>query len=171
MDGLQDRCRSCRHTRNALRTEERRIAYGLVGGERSFYSLDKVTRRELWMHAKRLHRHGRYVASAAAGAASSTAEGFVYVITHPLFNGYVKIGQAIDACSRLSDYQTYCPFRSFKLEGAVYSTDRRATEAQLHRVYADRRVAGEWFRVDVEDALTMLQLFREFDPRAFSVAA
>ena len=90
--------------------------------------------------------------------ASNIKEGHVYVITNPAWSGWVKIGMAIDAEDRLNGYQTSSPMRDFVLEHYVASNDRRKSEREAHTralpLASDSK--GEWFKMSVEQAITIL---------------
>lgn len=85
-----------------------------------------------------------------ASLRTDVVDGFVYLVTHPSWPGYVKIGCAINPHSRLGDYQTYCPRRAYKLEHFVYVSERREFEEMMHDVFHSERVSGEWFKVELE---------------------
>ena len=90
--------------------------------------------------------------------ASNIKEGHVYVITNPAWSGWVKIGMAIDAEDRLNGYQTSSPHRDYVLEHSVASNDRRKSEREAHTralpLATDSK--GEWFKLSVEQAITIL---------------
>jgi len=85
--------------------------------------------------------------------------GYVYAITNPAWEDYVKIGQARDAKERVGDYQTYSPERDYKLVHDVYSKNRIQAEKEAH-MHAARlaygRHRGEWFRISIEQAMEVL---------------
>lgn len=126
------------------------IAYALAGGSSKFYALPRDTRLATRRHAMRLYDAGADFVTAVQR--TDVADGFVYIITHPAWPDFLKIGCAINPESRLKDYQTYCPHRAFRLEHAVYCSDRRVAEAIVHAKFADDRAEGEWFRVSLEEA-------------------
>lgn len=107
-----------------------------------------------------LHKPGRYKSFSDAAFASlqnytSAKEGYVYVITNPAWDGWVKVGMAIDAEDRLAGYQTSSPFRDYELTYSVYCDDRRLSERKAHKavgLLANCR-KGEWFQLPVEDAV------------------
>jgi len=89
---------------------------------------------------------------------SNIKEGYVYVITNKAWPDWVKIGMAIDAEERLNGYQTSSPHRDFVLEHSVASNDRRKSEKEAHTralpLATDSK--GEWFKMLVEQAITIL---------------
>jgi len=110
-----------------------------------------------------LHKPGRYktfddAAFQGTYKLDSIKEGYVYAITNPAWPGWVKIGMAIDANDRCNGYQTSSPFRDYSLEHMVLSNNRRKAEAQAHKAAAKtaKEVRGEWFKIDIEQAKTIL---------------
>ena len=109
-----------------------------------------------------LHKPGRYEGFEEAAFSSlqnykSSKEGEVYIITNPAFEGWVKVGMAVDAIDRLKGYQTSSPFRDFELQYFCKVSDRRASEAKAHQVLASKfNQQGEWFRCSLKDARQIL---------------
>jgi len=94
---------------------------------------------------------------------STDPRGFVYVITNPIYPGYVKIGKAFDVENRLNGYQTYDPFRRYSLEGSKYFDVRAKAEDDLKVLLSGYKgdAQGEWFRVSVETAVEKLQSMKK----------
>lgn len=88
-----------------------------------------------------------------------TSNGYVYLITHPKFVGWVKIGKAVDPHKRLRQYQTGDPERSYRLMHIEPAQDRHEAEfnaiERLTRLGYER--SGEWFRVGIETAKAVLR--------------
>ena len=63
---------------------------------------------------------------------TTSKEGEVYVITNKAWDGWVKIGMAVDAEDRLNSYQTSSPHRDYILIHKEFFSDRRRAEAQAH---------------------------------------
>lgn len=142
------------------------MAYAMCGGARNFYALPSERRLLLRKHARELLDIGRDFVTASLRE-DEVRDGFVYIVTHPSFPGYVKVGCAIDPHSRLRDYQTYCPRRAYRLVRAVYTTDRREAEAYIHAMLGDVRASGEWFRAPVSLVEELLDSVAEFNPAVF----
>tara|TARA_R100001594_G_scaffold6456_2_gene18317 strand:- start:6413 stop:6991 length:579 start_codon:yes stop_codon:yes gene_type:complete len=83
----------------------------------------------------------------------SSTEGQVYVITNPNFPEWVKVGMAVDAEDRLSNYQTSSPFRDYSLAASWDVADRRSAESEAHaalqKLYERQ---SEWFNCTPEQA-------------------
>ena len=115
-----------------------------------------------------LHKPGKYktfndAAFEGTYKAESIKEGYVYAITNRAWPNWVKIGMAIDAEDRLNGYQTSSPYRDYVLEHTVASNDRRKSEKEAHTralpLATDSR--GEWFKLSVEQAITILDNLNE----------
>ena len=110
-----------------------------------------------------LYKPGRYKTFSDAAfdgtyKLDSIKEGYVYAITNPAWPEWVKIGMAVDADDRCNGYQTSSPFRDYKIEHVVVTNNRRAAEAEAHKLATKLAVEtrGEWFRLDIEQAKTVL---------------
>ena len=90
-------------------------------------------------------------------------EGYVYVIINPAWPEWVKIGMAIDAEDRCNGYQTSSPHRDYKLKYAIETDNRRALEQAAHKEASKlaSESKGEWFKLDVETAIEILNNLRE----------
>jgi len=105
-----------------------------------------------------LYKEGRYKGFEDAAFSSlenydKSLEGQVYIITNPAWDGWVKVGMAVDATDRAGNYQTSSPYRDYELAYVVDTPDRRATEAEAHKRLADLcEQRNEWFKCDVEIA-------------------
>jgi hypothetical protein len=80
------------------------------------------------------------------------ATNFVYVI-HAVGTNRVKIGFSDNPHRRLNDLQTGSPF-PLTLVGLREGTMK--TERAIHEYFEDRRIQGEWFEVEPDDALRLL---------------
>lgn len=80
---------------------------------------------------------------------NSVTEGDVYIIINPAWEGWLKVGMALDAQDRLKSYQTSSPLRDYKLKYKKYFKDRKKAEHTAHDLLdkesLDRN--GEWFKI------------------------
>jgi len=85
-------------------------------------------------------------------------DGYVYAITNPAWEGWVKIGMAVDADDRCKSYQTSSPLRDYKLEHCTYFEDRRKAEHQAHKIAEEiaDECGSEWFKIPVEKAIEII---------------
>ena len=114
-----------------------------------------------------LHKPGRYKTFEDAAFSSLakyelSMEGQVYIITNPNFDGWVKVGMAIDSEDRLNGYQTSSPFRDYHLHSFWDVSNRRSAEAAAHteleKTYERR---GEWFKCTPEQATEVVSNITE----------
>lgn len=82
---------------------------------------------------------------------TSDPSGFVYLITHPNFPGWIKIGSTTNLARRLGSYNTGDPLRRYRLEFAADTLDRRHAEWLAHEELRRRGYdkQGEWFDVGI----------------------
>ena len=66
---------------------------------------------------------------------------FVYVISHPNFDGEYKVGIAKDWKSRLNSYQTSDPERQYQIEFKMETPWFRETEQYIHDLFPNKH---EW---------------------------
>ena len=102
-----------------------------------------------------LHKAGRFKTFEGEAFSSlkgyeSTTEGYVYVISNPSFDGWLKVGMAVDAEDRCNQYQTGSPHRDYRLLYSRRFKDRREAETltmrKLKKVVKEHN--GEWFKTD-----------------------
>ena len=79
---------------------------------------------------------------------------FVYVISHPNFDGEFKVGIAKDWRSRLNSYQTSDPDRQYKVEFKIETPWFRETEKYIHNLFPNKH---EWVQGKLEDIKDAIQ--------------
>ena len=84
--------------------------------------------------------------------------GFVYVMSHPLMSPWIKVGHTRNPDRRLSNYNTGCPKREYKLEGYEYFEDRKEVEKNIHSRLGDEGIQrnSEWFNCPSQYVLDIL---------------
>ena len=80
---------------------------------------------------------------------------YIYVITHPLFKGWTKIGRTVDINKRLDSYQTGCPFRKYKIE--FYIKTDHPTIIENHFKENINNNGYEWFICTPEYAIEQIK--------------
>ena len=78
--------------------------------------------------------------------ASLTKEGFLYIVRNPAWPDYVKIGRSNESKVRLSQMQTFSPFRDFEILHYIPCLDMRQGERLVHKALNSYRSKGEWFK-------------------------
>ncbi len=85
-------------------------------------------------------------------------QGFVYVISNPAWENWVKIGMAVDADDRIINYQTSSPFRDYDLKYSQKFNDRRSAETEVHSLLGKEYTRNnEWFECSVEEAIEAIE--------------
>ena len=115
-----------------------------------------------------LHKPGNYKTFEDAAFASlknytRSKVGEVYIIRNPAWEGWYKIGMAVDADDRVLSYQTSSPHRDFEVVYKVKVNNRREAEKKAHR--EGERLAekynSEWFYIDTDEAIGILNKIKE----------
>ena len=111
-----------------------------------------------------LHTPGRFktfesVAFASLDKYSTVAYGYVYIISNPAWEGWFKVGRAIDAYDRCSGYQTSSPLRDYAVEYCKYFDNRKNAEEKVHEQLANNKIEkrGEWFKASLKDIKSIVQ--------------
>ena len=130
------------------RNDIRRLALAIVDATHATFwrDYDKAERATIRATATQMYDLGVDYVSAERSE-KVDRRGFVYVISHPAFPGYVKIGRAFNPESRLRGYQTGCPERRYRLYAAVYFEDCYFGEKEVHARLNEERACGEWFAI------------------------
>ena len=111
-----------------------------------------------------LYKPGNY--KTFEGAAFSALEGYnkstdghVYIISNPCWDGWFKVGMAVDPEDRCNSYQTSSPFRDYKLCYNKYFKDRRSAEQTAHKKLkkSSLKYKGEWFKVSIKEAIKTIE--------------
>jgi hypothetical protein len=89
---------------------------------------------------------------------NTTTEGYVYIVSNPAYEGWIKVGKAIDARDRLKSYQTSSPFRNYILEYSKFFNNRNSTEKIAHHNIGKiaEETRGEWFRANKYEAMVII---------------
>jgi hypothetical protein len=88
------------------------------------------------------------------GEQTAIQEGFVYLVQHPLFAGWVKAGMTVDFELRMATYNVADPLSRFVMSRVKWAENRRQAEIALMEALgcvAEQR-NGEWFKMDFERA-------------------
>lgn len=88
---------------------------------------------------------------------------FIYVIGRP--KGPVKVGVSNSPSSRMLGLQTGCPFKLELLLSQPMRNRAHALrhEADFHAVYEEKRLIGEWFKIDAELAIELIEVGLEHE--------
>lgn len=108
--------------------------------------------------------HPDLPAGQEGGHQITDANGHVYILTHPLMDGWLKIGMTRYPNSRLINYNTGDPEKRYQMEHTVEVPHQRDAESYAHEQaesadsFEGRSETGrrEWFRMSLEDARAIL---------------
>lgn len=81
----------------------------------------------------------------------------VYIIRDVSVTNFCKIGRTNDMNRRLSDFGVKLPFQ-LRLVYFIMTPHSHRLERQLHALFHDKRVNGEWFQLEPEDILRVRQI-------------
>ena len=82
---------------------------------------------------------------------------YVYFVA---FDGAVKIGRTTDITKRMKTIQTSCHGDIELLY--CFLTDK-ITETELHNLFSDLKLKGEWFRFNAKFVLRLKEYMEEYD--------
>jgi len=146
--------------------------YGPWGNAQRYDTVVKRNRNRMYVNGKYIpvshpfHTAGRYVWDKTALDSFNTlsnielvnidTSGEIYIIENPLFEGWVKVGMAIDSKKRLKDYFTYTPQKneeSYKLIHTIEVKNRMVAESEIHnQLESECNRIKEWFQISSERA-------------------
>ncbi len=89
------------------------------------------------------------------GEQTAIKDGFIYLIHHPLFEGWIKAGMTVDYEMRLKTYNTGDPLCRYTLVAIRHVTDRRQSEINLLARLKEiaEEMQGEWFKINTQKAI------------------
>lgn len=70
----------------------------------------------------------------------------------------VKVGYTVNVATRLDELQVACPYRLMLLR--LVPGDTRL-EDELHKLYGEKRIRGEWFALNETDVLVNIEPIRQ----------
>lgn len=76
-------------------------------------------------------------------------KGYIYIITNPSFPKHVKIGTSINVEKRLQQYQTYSPYRNYKIYFKLETTHPSKIEKYFDNKYES---SSEWYNISSKEA-------------------
>lgn len=85
--------------------------------------------------------------------------GYLYIVTNPSHEGWVKIGVTEDIKNRLHVYQTGDPKRNYKMEFYIFHPDAYSAEKKIKETmhFFAKSQRNEWYEVDLQIAIVRLQ--------------
>lgn len=96
--------------------------------------------------------------------ANQCKEGFVYTLTNPAWPDHTKLGMSVDIKKRLASYQTYSPFRDYKISNYEFVFNRRDMEYRTKEKFNISIEAGEWYKIS--DTAKIMNYVRDYSSGA-----
>ena len=157
--GLDMICKVCRTIRNNKNNIKYHPESNPKENAKNMYVNGKYVPRK---HP--LYKAGRFktfegAAFAALKGYTTTKEGYVYIINNPCWEGWLKVGMAIDAKDRCNSYQTSSPLRDYKLCYSKFFDDRKKAEHTAHSLLKKEAedTKGEWFKITQDKAQEIIE--------------
>ena len=145
-------------------------------GERSvnrnleFYNLDAIisvgyrvnstraTQFRIWATANRVYYNKEVDGKIDFEYKNDRLKKYVYIISHPKFKGYYKVGFTKDYKNRLNSYQTSDPDRAYKMEYFYLTPHFRETEKYIHNLFDNK---FEWIKAPLEDIKKEIENYKD----------
>jgi len=137
----------------------RRLESQLRKNKNRMYVGGKYISKSHPLHKKGHYRDFNSVAFSSMEGYEASTEGYVYVISNPAWQGWYKVGMAVDAWDRCTAFQTSSPFRDYKVEYCKHFKDRRSAEKETHNALLALHIPrkGEWFKATVDQLKNQIQ--------------
>ena len=133
-----------------------RSCYGLRNKQRMYVGSKYISQKHP------LYKPGNYKSFEHAAFESlenysAAKEGQVYILYSPAYPSWCKVGMAVDARDRLSNFQTGTPYRDYILVASYDVPDRRQAEKEAHNLLRETHASkNEWFVVGANVAKDIL---------------
>ena len=149
--------KNCNHCDVPL-TEENFYASNLKKCNYICNACDTIKNRK-----NKLKRLAASIGQAVYNKYDKVKRGHIYVVSNPAWEGWYKVGMAVDADDRCRSYQTSSPMRDFKLEYFKFFDDRRNAEniAHLKLSTTDYEKRGEWFNAPLNKIVSVIKNIQE----------
>ena len=82
---------------------------------------------------------------------------YIYIVIHPKFEGWLKVGRSLNLLERLNTYQVCCPNREFSYG---YTKELSLDKIRLVENYFKTNIHNngyEWFECTLEKAITIIE--------------
>ena len=86
-------------------------------------------------------------------------EGYIYILTNPAWQDWVKVGMAVDPEDRCSTFQIGSPFRDYDIFFTKFFKDKQKAESNLHKLLKKEaeQFNGEWFKIDKNETKRLIE--------------
>ena len=86
-------------------------------------------------------------------------KGYIYIVINPAWNGWIKVGRAVDVQKRVASYNTSSPHRDFKSVFSVQVNHPTIIENHFFEKYGTE--TNEWFNISVEEAINEIMRLKK----------
>ena len=94
------------------------------------------------------------------GYTPSNKKYYIYIVIHPKFKGWVKIGRTTNCLERLRQYQTGCPLRDYKMVYQKFIPNSiTVTNIENYFKINIHNNGFEWYKCTVETAINIIENF------------
>ena len=85
-------------------------------------------------------------------------KGYLYVITNPSWNNWVKIGRALNVTKRLACYNVGSPLRDYEISYCTQINNPILIERYFFEKYGTEN--NEWFNISIDKAIYEIKKFK-----------
>ena len=86
-------------------------------------------------------------------------KGYIYVITNPAWENWVKIGRALNLNKRIQCYNTSSPLRDYNLVYYTKISNPIIIERYFISKYGEEN--NEWFKISADDAIYQIKKIKD----------
>lgn len=83
---------------------------------------------------------------------------YIYVIIHPKFEGWIKLGRTINLANRLRSYQTNCPNREYSYVYTKFTSLENVCKIENYFKTNVYNNGWEWFKIDIKKAIETIEI-------------
>ena len=81
---------------------------------------------------------------------------YIYIIIHPKFDGWVKVGRTYDLKGRINTYQTGCPFREYSYAFTKLLTVDEVKKIEQYFKINIHNNGCEWYNTSIGEAINII---------------
>ncbi len=85
--------------------------------------------------------------------------GYIYIVSNPAWNNWVKIGRALNIENRIRGYNTSSPYRDYKMIYYVKVNNPTMLENFFYNKYGKQN--HEWFNITAENAIKTIEEYKQ----------
>lgn len=82
---------------------------------------------------------------------------YIYILKHPSFEGWLKIGKTTNLKSRIAQYNTGCPLRQYEYVYTIYVNNYSEVESYFNKQKIKHGIGYEWYKVELNEAIEIIK--------------